>query len=173
MKTKIVLLSLCLLTGVAHAQNTVKADQGKPGNQGPWPVTGTLTCNTIFDGGAVSIPYPVPVVGIDAGGVFVQDVPCTGAVESVVVQDGGTTAVLAPHAALAARRTITLCNSPKNTGTPLWTLRIDGVDPTTAATAAGQTLNKSDCITYTLQSTVPVRVIGDTGNSALTITECK
>lgn len=107
----------------------------------------------------------------------VIDGQCQAPVETALVFDGGA-ATPCPPTALAGRRTILLCNSPKNTGTPVWTIRTDGL-PTTAITSPGQVLGIGDCITYTIPGTNPVdggaqiNCISDTGNSVLLITECK
>ncbi len=157
----LVVLALASVAGVVHAAGTqVHADQGKPGNQGPWPVS--ISGGT--DGGT-SIS------------VNTTELPCSNPVESVITFDaGGSTPC--PIVALAGRRTLTICNSPKNSGTPLWTVRADGVAPTTATSSPGQTLNKSDCITYVMPATlsdggVPTRCISSLADSVITMTECK
>jgi len=143
-----------LFVGVVWAQ---AVDQGAPGKKGPWPVTlsGTGTSTV----------------------VTVTDQACTAAVESVIVFDGGGSTPC-PITALTSRRTALLCNSPKNSGAPVWTVRADGVAPTTAATNPGQTLSVGDCINYSIAATgsdggAPLNCISDTGNSVLTITECR
>lgn len=153
MKRILLVAVLILAGGVVWAQ---AVDQGAPGKKGAWPVT---------------------ISGSTTTGVTVVDAPCTGAVESVITFDGGG-ATPCPLAALAGRRTVTMCNSPKNTGTPLWTVRADGLAPTTATAAPGQTLGVGDCITYAIAATssdggVPTNCISNTGNVSLTITECK
>lgn len=135
-------IGFLLVAGVTSAQTVV--NQGKPGNQGPWPIT---------------------------------EGPCTNPVESYVAFDGGSTIPL-PTTALASRRVVTICNSPKNAGSPLWTIRADGTAPTTAAPVPGQTLGLGDCITYFRTATSvdggrPIYGVSDTSSSVVTITECQ
>jgi len=156
-------LASLVFVGLAYPQTLVKSDQGRPGNQGPWPVTGTFSS-----------------VGPDGGAVIIQELSCTGAVETVLVFDGGD-ASRCPTFPLAGRRTVTLCSSPKNTGTPYWTIRADSVWPTTAAGSAGQVLGNGDCVMYVMGSAVGIdagvganlNCIADTSNAILTMTECK
>lgn len=157
---KFVLTSM-LFAGLAYPAGggtPVLANQGSPGNQGPWPVT--------LSGGSAQ----------DGGAIVTQNIACTNPVESVITFDGGGSTPC-PVTSLAGRRTVTLCSSPKDTGTPLWTVRSDGV-PTTAATSPGQALNKSDCIYYTIGATSSdggpaLNCISDTAGSHLLITECQ
>ncbi len=162
-----IVLPLMLCIFPAHAQTTVKADQGRPGNQGPWPV--------VISGSA---PGAASVVsGPDGGAVIVQDLPCTNPVETVILYDGGAATPI-PISPLVGRRTVTICNSPKNSGSPKWTIRSDGAAPTTALSSPGQTLNVSDCVSYLMGSVGvdggnPINGISDTGSAAVTTTECK
>ena len=153
-------LSMSLVAAVTWSQT--KVDQGKPGNQGPWPVT-------ITSGGSGG--------GSSNSGLAVTESPCTSPVESVIIFDGGG-ATPCPITSLSGRRTVTMCNSPKNTGTPLWTVRADGTAPTIFASSPGQTLGLGDCISYYIGATsgdagVPLYCISDTSSSVLTVTECK
>jgi len=155
------LLGLVLVASVTYSQTVV--NQGKPGTQGPWPVT--LIGGT---GGGT---------GGSSGAITVSEQPCTQPVESILVFDGGG-ASPCPIVALSGRRSVTICNSPKNSGSPLWTVRADGLAPTISATSPGQTLGVADCISYMITATstdggVPTNCISDTGNSVITITECK
>ncbi len=154
---RVIGVGLLLLGGLAIAQTVV--NQGKPGTQGPWPVT-------ISSGS-----------GGSSGAVAVTESPCLSAQESVLVFDAGG-ASPCPITALAGRRSVTLCNSSKNSGSPVWTIRADGLQPTVFANAPGQGLGVGDCITYAMSATavdggLPLYCISDTGSSSLTITECK
>lgn len=140
----------------------VLANQGQPGNQGPWPVT-------IVAGGTGG--------GSSSSAISVQDAPCLSPVETVILFDGGGATPI-PPVALVGRRTVTSCNSPKNATSPLWTIRADGTAPTTALASPGQTLGLGDCISYAVGATsadggAPIYGIADTNSSALTVTECK
>lgn len=148
------------LSSFALAQNTIKADQGRPGNQGPWPVT-------IVSGS-----------GGGSGSTVVTEAPCTNPVESVIVFDGGGATPIPSGTALASRRFMEICNSPKNAGTPFWTIRIDGEVPTTSLSSPGQVLGLGDCENIFKTATsadagVPVYGIADTAGSVLLITECQ
>ncbi len=171
MMKRVVLLGAALLTVGAWAQQLVKADQGKPGNQGPWPVTivGGSGGGSGSSGGAVTGP--------DGGAVIVQDLNCTAPVESVITFDGGGATPI-PLTPLAGRRTIAICSSPKNTGSPFWTIRADGAAPVTTIGTAGQVLGTGDCINYTLAATGadggnPLHGIADVASAVITSTECK
>lgn len=67
MKTMLALI-LLLISAPAVAQETV--NQGKPGLQGPWPVTGTVTL--VLDGG-LQVKGPIGVTGTDGGTQIVND----------------------------------------------------------------------------------------------------
>lgn len=147
------------LASFAWAQTTT-ANQGKPGNQGPWPVT--------IIGGS----------GGGSGSVTVTEQPCTNPVESIITFDGGGATPIPSGTALSSRRFITICNSPKNSGSPLWTIRADGTVPTTAASSPGQVIGLADCIYYFKSATssdggVPIYGISDTNSSVLLVTECQ
>lgn len=106
-------LTLILLAGIAVAQNIVTSNQGKPGKQGPWPVTvqsgsstiGTVTQGVGQDGGAWNVwQWPKVVVAPVA-----TDVNCSGA----LADGGGQTA--APSSLLTNRVTITMFNNSNDT----------------------------------------------------------
>lgn len=154
-----VVLWFSLLATFGFAQTTT-ANQGKPGNQGPWPVT--------IIGGS----------GGGAGSTTVTEAPCTNPVESVIVFDGGGATPVPSGTALSSRRYIVMCNSPKNTGTPNWTIRTDGTAPTTSLSSPGQVLDLGSCeyIFKTATSSdagVPIYGISDTNGSVLLVTECQ
>lgn len=192
-----VLLASLMVAERAYAQTAVKASQGAPGNQGPWPVKviGTLTVITGGsvgpDGGAVPVQGKITVVGPDGGAVVVQgtvvstgpdggavvvqDLLCTHPVESFLVSDGGAAPCPLP---LAGRRTVLLCNSPMNAGAPFWKIRADGIAPTLVVASEGQPLGLGDCINYTISSVsddggVPLWCIADTVGAVISGTECK
>ncbi len=107
-----------------------------------------------------TIVFPVATVSSDGG----------------VDNDGGY--VFLPNVALAARKSITLCNSRKNAGSPIWTLNwdADGGVPTTAAGSAmsnGLSLAVGDCVFLSLPSGTKVRGICDVLDSGIEITECR
>lgn len=151
-------IGFLLVAGVTSAQTVV--NQGRPGNQGPWPVT--------FVGGAT--------IYLDAG-LTVVEAPCVNPVESFLCFDGGAASPV-PATALAGRRTVLICNTPKNTGSPIWTIRVDGVAPTTTLASPGQDLAIGDCISYPKTATsadagAPIYGISDTNSACIKITECQ
>lgn len=162
-------MAVILLAVPAHSQSVV--DQGKPGTKGPWPVTivgGGTGGGSGIGGGAVTGP--------DGGAVVVQNLTCANPVESVIIFDGGG-ATGCPVTPLAGRRTVLLCNSQKNSGSPLWTVS-SGAAPTTALASQGQALSKGDCMLWTIGAVGsdggnPLNCISDTSSSALNTTECK
>lgn len=151
--TRAFFLSMMTVAAITWAQQ--KVDQGKPGNQGPWPVT---------------------ISGSGSGGLTVTEAPCAYPLESIIQFDGGA-ATPCPVVSRAGRRLVTMCNSPKNSGTPSWTVRADGVAPTVLVSSPGQSLRVGDCVLYFIAATlpdagVPLNCISDTNSAALTITEC-
>ncbi|MBP6479890.1 MAG: hypothetical protein KA310_03490 [Pseudomonadales bacterium] len=153
-------VALTALLGAVVAFAGQVVDQGSPGNQGPWKVS-------VVSGAG----------GGSSTAVSVTEAPCLNPVESFVAYDGGSTIPL-PTSALTSRRSVYICNSPKNSGSPLWTIRVDGTLPTTALGSPGQTLNKNDCIGYARAATssdagVPIYGIADTAGAVVTITECQ
>ncbi len=161
MKKFLVLAVLALAASffsLALGQTQVKADQGRPGNQGPWPVTATFTQG---DGGTNA-------------GLVTQQAPCVAPVESIIQFDGGV-ATTCPLSQAPGRRFVIFCNSDRN-ATNIWTIRADwdGGLPTTALNSPGQTLSVGKCIQYTINTAAtPPRCISDVANAVLNITECQ
>jgi len=114
---------------------------------------GTSTTSTTFtDGGvAVSVPY------------------CT--VSSSKNTTVGTSSTAVPATKLTDRWYERVCNSARNSGTPIITCTSDGTTPTTASTSAGDSLEVGDCATYTTNSVI--NCISDTASTAVTSEECK
>ncbi len=144
-----------LVVGVAIAASV--ADQGKPGTQGPWPVT-------ISGSGG----------GASSGTVSV-DTPCNTVVESV--RSVGVTALSVPATAQVSRKMIIVCNSPENASSPILKCRGDGTTPVIGVATAGQALGKGDCVTYSSSGNpdagTSVVCISDTAATAASATECK
>ncbi len=183
---------IVLVAGVAFAQTVVM--QGKPGNQGAWPVTlssgGGGSIPVVGpDGGVVQIAGTVIVVGPDGGVVQINgsvvgsdggavdiQTPCNTVVESVTTT--GLTSLPVPATAQSSRKMIVICNSPENTNSPILKCRADGVVPVIGVAAAGQALGKGDCITYSTSATNAdagsiINCISDTASTAATSSECK
>lgn len=148
------MLAVGLIGGYALAQQVV--DQGRPGKEGPWPVT-------IISGGTGG--------GGSSSSITVQDAPCASPRDSFYVPDGG----VCPPTALAGRRLILICNAPKNTafGAPFVTITVDGQTPNTSLSSPGQDLGVGDCLTYNIPASTQTRCIFDTPDAGLKITECQ
>ncbi len=134
------------------------ANQGAPGNQGPWPVT--VTGNT----------------GNDAGfAISTTPLPCVSPVDTFTTPgnavDGGASPC--PVTQTANRRSIVMCNSPRNYGSPKITVRIDGTAPTISPFSPGQVLQTGDCYTLIANSSIVPQCIADVADAGLTITECR
>ncbi len=64
-----------------------------------------------------------------------------------------------------------VCNSARNSGTPIITCTADGQTPTAASSSSGDALEVSDCVTYLTGATV--RCISDTTATQVTTEECR
>ena len=156
------LFALCtfalVAAGVVHAQTRTTADQGRPGNQGSWPV--------VISGSAPGTSSIV--AGPDGGAVNVQS-PCVTVVESVTSVGVAATAV--PASAQVARKLVVICNSIENTGTPVLKCRADGTNPVVGNTNPGVSLGRGDCVLYS--TNIVVNCIADTASTAASSSECK
>lgn len=88
----------------------------------------------------------------------------------------GVTVTAVPAVALAGRWMVRVCNSARNTGTPIVTCTSDGTTPTTASSSNGEALEVGDCATYTTSPSilgVGVICISDTAATYVTSEECK
>lgn len=118
------------IAGLAAAQNTVKADQGRPGNQGPWPVT-------------MSSQFGIS----DGGSVQVFERQCSPASpHRITVIDGGCVAV--PATMSMFRFYIRVDNTLQNNPNVFVKCRADGTCPIQAAGNAGDYLEPGDGVTY-------------------------
>jgi hypothetical protein len=142
-----VLLGLFSFTAaVAVGQSMV--DQGSPGNQGAWPVTGLAASST----------FPTT--------------PQRCASTAHKITSVGTSAGTTPSSQLASRRYITLCNSLQNTGSPMVKCRTDGTAPVMAAGNIGDVLGVGDCILYPLAAATSISCIADAAATSVTSWEC-
>ncbi len=144
-------IGLLVLAGLAMAQTVV--NQGRPGNQGPWPVTGVAG-------------------GPDGGAVVVQPVQCKGTTSQKITTTG-VAAVNTPSSQLAGRIYIEICNSLQNTGTPLIKCRVDGTAPVMAVGNVGDVLGIGDCIHYDIPAGVVPQCIADAATTYATSFECQ
>lgn len=161
------LVAAMFVGGFVFAQNVV--DQGMPGNQGPWPVTGSLVISG-FDGGSSIGTYPVQCrsTALDAGSVeanttvggTAQRVPSVGAAPGTSTASSGRAYMVA-------------CNSAQNASTAIIKCRQDGTAPVFAAGNAGQVLLFGDCLVTTAPTGADVfQCIGSGAGLNVTTYEC-
>jgi hypothetical protein len=147
-------LGFTLAAGYVVAQSLV--DQGKPGRQGPWPVT--ITSPTYpSDGG-----YPAGTTG-----TATYPYPCSQAVQTDYVTDGAAQTM----GSAPSRLYTIISNSLDNTsGNARCRADSDGGIPVVTAGTVGDVLSTGDCISYTNPPGVPIRCSG--GGIYLTTFEC-
>lgn len=140
----------------------------------PLPFAQGIVYPPSTDGGystSVTISGTVPVTfsaNTDAG-VGVAVPYCTTTASKNTTVNLVSTAV--PASPLAGRWFIRVCNSARNSGTPIITCTSDGTTPTTAATSAGEALEVGDCAAYTTGGAVTC--ISDTAATAVSTWECR
>ena len=183
MKTKVAfIIGFIICAATAAAQQ--KVDQGKPGTQGPWPVTimsiladggsgGTTVVNQGTSPWVVSGTATVSLVTLADGGVVPAATKffCNATKQSItpistldagnVPEDGG----------LTGRWMIRVCNTSKNSGTPIIACTDDGQAPVmTSNTGVGETIEVGDCLTFFTPNTI--RCVSDTLATGVTAEEC-
>lgn len=149
-----------LVAAIASAQ--VAVNQGRPGTQGAWPVTGVggSSTSTGVDGGVVqTTPAKCAQTAADGGTLH----------KNTVV---GATAANVPAAQTAARIWIEICNSLQNSGNPILKCRVDGVAPVAASTNPGDVLGIGDCAHYAIISSNVPQCISDTAGTNALSYEC-
>lgn len=134
-----------------------KVDQGRPGNQGPWPVS--------VAGGTVTV-----LVTADGGTTYVAPAQCSGMAHKVA--SIGVAAGNCPATQLANRRYVVLCNSLENVGTPTVKVRTDGTDPVTGVAAAGDVIGVGDCLQFDVSAATVPRCIATVAATAVHSYEC-
>ena len=159
MKTRGFLIFVVLgIVAGAYGQTLVKANQGSPGNQGPWPVTMGAQ---FFDGGT-----PSAVANVLCNAVL----PDAGAPQQVT--SVGVAAVLVPAQPTTRRYYVTVCNSSENTGTPLVKCLYNNVSPVMGIANKGDVLGVADCWMYPIAGSNQLKCISDTASTAVTSNEC-
>lgn len=84
----------------------------------------------------------------------------------------GTSAVTVPaDGGLAGRWLVRVCNSPRNSGTPIVTCATGGATPDAGLLADGESLEVGDCAAYTTGGAVTC--ISDTAATAVSTWECR
>lgn len=157
MLKKAMFFAAVLVSVAALAQTVV--NQGKPGNQGPWPVTLTPAA----DGGISTVNgYPGPCAATSSDGGAPQRVTSVGVAASTC-----------PAQQDLNRRYIVYCNSSENTGSPIVKIRIDGTAPVIGIATAGDVLLPGDCILYPISSAAAPSCIANAASTAVTSFECR
>lgn len=140
-----VVLTALAVSVMAWAQTTVKANQGQPGTQGPWPVTSTGT--TGVDG------------GISVGGTHGACTPTT--------MNVGTTGTACPATARGDRGSIMI--QLVQSGETL-TITSDGT--TTATATDGIAISSGGTYTDNLRGTVAANCRCTAATCSVRIVEC-
>lgn len=155
-------LAVVLVVASALAFAQQKVDQGRPGTQGPWPVTitsGAAVVTVSFDGGFI-------------GTVYTQ--PCTRIVSTNDAGYGTTPSRVPASGPAAGRIWIRICNSLLNSSSTQCICATDSCPSVVAASTQGDLLATADCATYPLgvaDSGVPCCVCNGAG-SYLPTQEC-
>ncbi len=170
-------LVLLLVGAVAGAQQLVKADQGRPGNQGPWPVS---IIGFEFDGGITFTGGSIVVKGPDGGAAVIQGTVSGSICNAVLIDAGapqqvtsvGVAATLVPAQPTANRYYVTVCNSSENSGTPQVKCLYNNVSPVMGITNPGDVLGVGDCWRFDIAGSNQLKCISDTASTAVTSDEC-
>ena len=154
-------MATLLIAALALGQQ--KVDQGKPGTQGPWPVTGSVT--VLGDGGII-------VVGLADGGV-VATYPriCTASSVTATTVVGGTSLPV-PATAAAQRIYINVCNSAQNASTAIVKCRDGNTAPVFAAGNPGVALLFGDCERFSAAAGNVINCIADAAGRNVETYEC-
>jgi hypothetical protein len=145
--------TLTFVFSVAFAQT--KVDQGKPGTQGPWPVT--IQSTTLSDGGTTT--------------ATTVKFLCADVKSGITIVDGGTVQAVPADGGLSGRWFIRVCATGKNSGTPMIACTQDGQTPSMNFDAVGESIETSDCRTYYTPNTI--KCVSDTALTGVTTEECK
>ena len=146
-------LSALVFGTLAAAQS--KVDQGKPGIQGPWPVA--ISTTSAADGGTST-------------GNAVKFF-CNSTRQSTTAVNTTDAGYVPGDGGLAGRWMIRVCNTAKNSGTPIVACTDDGQHPImSAASGLGETIEVGDCLTY--YTNVAIRCVSDTAATYVTAEEC-
>lgn len=153
---RVLVVAATLTALTALAQTIVKANQGQPGTQGPWPVT--ISGSVLPDGGSSS-----------GSAVYTQ--PCSSYVETNTSVGASVTKV--PATNTANRVWIRICNSLLNTE-GAQCICSNMTTPSFAASSLGDPLAVSDCVVYNttvLDGGVPLCICNGAG-TRLPAAEC-
>lgn len=152
-------VALMFIAALSWAAGTpVLANQGQPGNQGPWPVT-LVGGGGSSDGGFAEQTTPVECRGTTADGGNPDTVTTVGITSTPV-----------PASAAVNRVYLNVCVSPNNvSNASIKCLTGGGVPVVTSG--PGQVLLFGDCVVYTAVQSNTINCISD-GGYAVTAFEC-
>lgn len=155
---RVVLLAAALAVA---AQAGEVIDQGRPGNQGPWPVTlsGSGTVSINFDGGFIGQTVTAP---------------CSTLRQTNDAGIGTTPTRIPTQGPLAGRIWVQVCNDYQNTNTAVCKCSSTTCPASSAVSAIGDSLATGDCAMYNLgiqDAGVPCCVCNGAG-VFLPVTEC-
>lgn len=154
---KILLVAAVVVATLGWSQTTVTANQGKPGTQGPWPVTVT--------GG----------LSLDGGSLTVREAPCSNIVMTNDAGIGTSASRVPVNGGTAGRSWIRICNDIGNSSSTICKCSTGQFCPGgTGAASVGDALATGDCVTYNvgyLDGGVPCCICNGAG-SFLPAAEC-
>ena len=105
-----------------------------------------------------------------SGDLYLSDRVCASTAQSVV--SVGVAAVTVPASSLQGRRSLVVCNSPLNVGSPKVKCLLGGTAPTMALLDPGQVITVDNCFPFSVASTDTLKCISDTAGTAVTTFEC-
>lgn len=119
------------------------------------------TAEVLVSGGTSPLPVYSPV--------------CANATQGLAAV--GTTAVAVPTSALPGRKSLRVCVSLENAGSPkvkcaLGSVPVMGFAATDAGTPIGDVLAPGDCFTYSVDTSTLVRCVSDTAGTGVITFEC-
>jgi len=152
---KKVLVVAALLAAIAAWSQSI-VGQGRPGNQGPWPVSISGS-----DGGSTIPTTTAQCQSAAADAGLIHQVTTVG-----------TAAANTPANNHNTRLYLEICNSYQNTGNPILKCRSDATAPVAASGNAGDVLGVGDCIRYSIPASNVVQCISDAAGTIATSYEC-
>jgi hypothetical protein len=159
----------------AWADTPITANQGKPGNQGPWPVLVSGNVNIVFDGGCSFTGGSIISTGPDGGSVLVHAaIPECSRIVQTNDAGIGTSPARVPGTPTVGRTWIRICNSLLNTSSAVCICSAMDCPASVAVGAVGDVLATADCVTYgigTLDGGVPCCVCNG-ASTFLPASEC-
>jgi len=151
------MLAIGLLGGYALAQQVV--DQGRPGKEGPWPITCVSGCSTTISTDA-GISVTIGSLTVDGGNVMALTPHCSTIAQTTTLIGSSSTTV--PASAQTGRIYIELTNSIENSAidsTLVVKCTADGIAPTQGRGGHGDPAILGQTLHYDAYSTQTVKCI--------------